>query len=110
MSDIPVGTRIVCPKCGEVVAEVVRELRARELVTADCFRVYRGEWRDGECPCCTSCGFPLMIETGAGALIHTEHGWMPGKWPTFLFMNKLVRYLKRHGMWREEWGRRRRQR
>ncbi|RLE84555.1 MAG: hypothetical protein DRJ67_10385, partial [Thermoprotei archaeon] len=73
------------------------------MIDVDDVAIYGVELRRGDEMRCPKCGFPLGIDTKIGTFIHTERGWLPFELPTSALLPFIYQYMKRKGLWREEW-------
>ena len=78
---IPRGLKIVCPRCLKVIGEVLKDLRAGDVIDENCIKIYGVKLKKGDALECPRCKFPVAIDTRMGAFIYTDKGWMPSGKP-----------------------------
>jgi len=99
------GTKITCPLCGRVVAELKDDLRDGEIIGHKKFKFYGKELKEGDYTLCPYCGFPWSVEYHPGcAMIHTEKGWYPDLFGETGTLIMIRDFLIRQGMWKDEWN------
>ena len=96
------GTKIVCPLCRRSIGEFTRDVKEGEVLSAENIEIYGKQVKDGDPMTCPYCGFPFCIETTIGAVIHTEHGWIP-ECVNDMVMPLLIQFLRKSGLWKKEW-------
>ncbi len=113
---IPKGTVVVCPLCLSKVGKVTRDIKYKDLIDEGDIDGFK----KGDKLLCLKCGFPLAFDIHIGygkglyfgAVIYTDKGWMPDifrdREETQNFIYKVLRedlvdYLKREGIWKDEW-------
>ena len=98
------GTKIVCPLCDTEIGEVAKNINYGEILSSKNLTIYEAELKDRQLMLCPKCGFPYCVELDIGAVISTEHGWLPIKIPRVTLLPYIVCYLKRKNLWKKEWG------
>ena len=100
------GTKIVCPLCKKVIGEFVRDVESGELLGTSNIVIYGRELKSGDEMKCPHCGFPYCVDVQIGsiigAVVHTEHGWVPESLNNIV-MTLLMPFLHEKGLWKEEW-------
>lgn len=74
-------TVITCPKCGDGIAIVIRDIKRGEVVLLrKNFSFSPAQQpKEGEPPRCKNDDAGWAVQTGTGMTLHTSEGWQPHK-------------------------------
>jgi len=101
--EIKKGTIIVCPLCRRNIGKATRDIRTSDVISEDCLTIHGRKFKKGDETLCPHCEFPFSMDTKAGAMIYTEHGWLPEYVYAICPPSHIEEFLKRKKRWKPEW-------